>query len=96
LNGNITNSQISAGPNNTNITDGNDTIVIASGSTGTNSSIINFSKANDTLIIGTTTITGLSSLAAGSYTGSQYGATAGASLLLKAWLDNGGNKITLI
>jgi hypothetical protein len=35
-------------------------------------------------------------LAAGSYSGAQYAATAGSIQALTDWLNDGGNKITLI
>ena len=101
INANIIGGQIAAtgavagGPTSTQINDGNDTITIAAGVTGTGTLINQFSKLNDTLIIGGTTITGINNLNAGTYTASQYLAAAGNDALYN-WLANGSNRITLI
>jgi Ca2+-binding RTX toxin-like protein len=100
--GTFTNSQISAAAANdvANITDGNDTINIAAETSSSGVFITNFSKANDTLIIGGTTLSGssFSNMATGvTYTATNYPSTAGANAVLAAWLQQGtGNGITLI
>lgn len=93
--GTITGGQLSVGST-TVVADGADTLTIATGAKGVGTFITNFSRAQDTLIIGSTTITGLASLATGSYNAAQYGATAGANDALYSWLNDGGNRITLI
>jgi hypothetical protein len=93
--GTITGGQLSVGVT-TSAGDGADTLTIATGAKGVGTFITNFSGAQDTLIIGGTTITGLASLTAGSYSGAQYAATAGSIQALTDWLNDGGNKITLI
>jgi Ca2+-binding RTX toxin-like protein len=77
-------------------TDGADTLTILAGAKGSGTFITNFNGAQDTLIIGGTTITGLASLTIGSYSAAQYGATAGSVQALTDWLADGGNRITLI
>jgi hypothetical protein len=93
--GTITGGQLSVGVASP-AADGADTLTILAGAKGVGTFITNFSGAQDTLIIGGTTITGLGDLAIGSYSAAQYGATAGSVQALTDWLADGGNKITLI
>jgi Ca2+-binding RTX toxin-like protein len=94
--GTITGSQLSVGTTTFAGDNAADTLTILAGAKGVNTFITNFNAAQDTLIIGGTTITGLGDLAAGSYSGAQYAATAGSIQALTDWLNDGGNKITLI
>jgi hypothetical protein len=76
--------------------DGVDTITIAAGSTATGSSITNFSKENDILIVGGS---GPLSFASSSFTGTITQNTVGIAAFntdVYNWLATGGNRIVLI
>jgi Ca2+-binding RTX toxin-like protein len=93
--GTVTGGQLSVGVASP-AADGADTLTIATGAKGVGTFITNFSGAQDTLIIGGTIITGLASLAIGSYNAALYAATAGSNVALYSWLADGGNRITLV
>jgi hypothetical protein len=98
VNANLTGGQVAGG---TSKTDGNDTIVFATGVTVSGVLVNGFDIAADRLVIGTTTITAADFTAAGAVIGNNLSSVVNTGNnadigVLNAWLAAGGNKITLI